>query len=234
LVSTAVLRKCSADVIDTGYHFRPDRHHDHRTGTAGVRTDVADDLGPESEDFALGIEREFRVIDLVAAVIAGEKLLTAAGAPVHRPLELACRPGADDVFRIKLGLHAKAAAYIADANAHLVLRHLEAGLRQRLLQPGGVLATRAQSDAAGLGIEFPDAAARLHAHRHQTLVVERKPGDMLGLREGRIAFVFFAELGLGGDVARRIRPQLRRTRRGCRLDCHDRRQFLVLDQHLPL
>ena len=134
-------------VIDAGDHLRADRDHDDRAGTAGMRADIADDFHAQAENLAVGIEGQFGLVDLVAAVIAGQELLAAAGAPVHRALELARRPGADHVFRIQLGLHAETTADIADDDAHLFLRDFKNSIRQRIPQSGGILATGPQRHA---------------------------------------------------------------------------------------
>ena len=58
----------------------------------------------------------------VAAVRCREELLAAVGLPVHRPAERARGVGDDDVFRVDAGLHAEAAADVADEDVDLLLR----------------------------------------------------------------------------------------------------------------
>jgi hypothetical protein len=197
-----------------------------------VRTDVAGNAHPQPEDLAVGIQRQFGMVDLVAAVVACEKLLGAAGAPVHRPAELARGIGADHVFRVELGFHAESAADIADPNPDLLQRQLQHPLGQCLLQAGRVLAAGMQGDAVGLCVVLADAAARFHADRHQPLVVQIDSRDMLGFGERRIAGLGVAKLRLRRDIARRLVPDERRAGRGGRLDGDHARQLLVLDHHL--
>ncbi len=161
------------NVIYAGDHLRTHGDYDDGARTAGVGADVADDVDAQTEDLAVSIEGKLSVVDLVATVIAPEEFLAAARAPVHRALEFARGPGADDVFGIQLRLHAETAADIAHDDTHALHRYLQAGFRQGLLQSRRILATGAQGHASTAGIEFGNAAARFHAHRHEPLVVQR-------------------------------------------------------------
>src|SRR5258708_11667975 len=165
------------NVVHAGDHLRTDGDYDYGARTAGMRTDVADDIDAQAENLAFGIEGELGMVDLVAAVIAAKKLLAAAPAPVHPELDLPRRPRPRHRFRISLGPHHATAADVTHDDAYILHRYLQAGLRQRLLQTGRILATGAQRNASASGVELGNAAARLHADRPQPLVVAGPPGN---------------------------------------------------------
>ena len=184
---------------------------------------AAFDFHAKSQYLAIGVKRELGAAALVASVVARQELLAARGSPVNRSLKFARGVGTDTVFRIKLGFHAEAAANITDANPHLIFRSFQYRIGERVLQAGRILATGPERDAPAFLVKIADAAARLHCHRHQPLIMQRQPGHVFRPGKTGIGFVFLAELRLGGNIARRTGPDLRRILRFRLCDRHDSR-----------
>ena len=117
------------NVIHTGDYFRTNRNNDDRTRSVCVGANAADNFHAHSENFPVGGERNLSMIDLVAAVVAGQKLLAARRAPMHRALELARSIGTNTVFSVELGLHTKAATNVTYAYPHFFFRNFQNGIR---------------------------------------------------------------------------------------------------------
>ena len=89
-----------------------------------------------------------------------------------------------------------------------------------------------EREVVGAGIVFADRGARLDRIRHQAVVDEIEPGDVLcGLERGLDRFGI-AEVPLIDRVARRDLVDLRRALRLRLAGIGDRRQHLVIDLDL--
>ena len=163
----------------------------------------------------------------VAPMRGRQELLDALGAPLERPLQLARAEREHDVLGIEPGLHAEAAADVADQHAHLVVRDAEHIVAQRVAQAGRRLAAHAQRDATARGVVAREQRARLDRARREPLVDEVERDHVRGVRErlGRRGNVAVADFR--GDVVRRRRPHQRRARRDGGAGVDDARQRLV-------
>ncbi len=82
-------------------------------------------LRAQRQDLAAVVEREFAVVDHLAAVGVVHHALGARGDPLHRAAELLRRPHDEKIVGIGAALEAEAAADVRRDDADLVLRHME-------------------------------------------------------------------------------------------------------------
>ena len=116
----------------------------------------------QADDLAVGVEREFGVGDVVAAVRVGQERLGAVGGPFDRAVDLLGRPDADRLLGVDEDLRAEAAADVGRDDAQLVLgRDADEG-RQHEPRDMRVLARRVERQRVGAGIVVADRRARLH------------------------------------------------------------------------
>lgn len=199
-------------------------------GAGGVGADVGQRVDAQREDLAVGIERELSMRGHIAPVRGRQEFLAAVGHPFHRALQhmRAVRDG--DVFRVGAGLHAEAAADIADHHAHLLLRQAD-GVAHRAAHARRHLGAHADAEAARAFLDVGQHHARLDRERHHTLVDDVERHHVHRLREGGGRGVYAAVARLRGDVAGRLVEDLGRARcrRGREVDHH--RQFLVVHEH---
>ena len=89
-------------------------------GAAGgeVGAKIGDGGDVQREEIALGIQRQARARDVVAALRGGDEILGALADPFHRAAEMARRPEQHHPFRVQRVLHAEPAADIGAGDAH--------------------------------------------------------------------------------------------------------------------
>ena len=168
----------------------------------------------QAGDLAVAVERHLRLGDVVAAVGVGDEAFRALAGPLHRPVELARRPQANDLFRIDENLRAKTAADIGRDDAQLMLRrHADEGGNDEARHVR-ILRRVPQSQMAARGIVFGQRRARLHGVRHQPVVDEFEFCDVLGVLErrvgrGRVADVPIVDGVVGRAVVNERRAFLR-------------------------
>src|SRR6516165_5800743 len=97
--------------------------------------------GPaQRENAAVCGERQFGLFDdLIAAVGVAEERLAAGRDPLDWPADAPRRPDDDGLLRVKLALHAEAAADIAGNDADAAFRHVQNLMRQRMADAVDVL-----------------------------------------------------------------------------------------------
>ena len=71
------------------------------------------------------VEREFAVIDHLAAMVVVEHALAAGRDPFHRPAQLARRPQRQHIVREWSALEAEAAADVGRDDTDVVFRHMQ-------------------------------------------------------------------------------------------------------------
>ena len=196
--------------VDRGHDLGPEHQRNHRGRPDCMAAEVCEHARAQGEDSALRVERERGSEVLVAAHVCGEKVLAAIGAPAHRAGELLRRVRDQRILRHEAGLHAEAAADLADHDAEKVRLRTERGAEQ-IASTRGLL---------GLGIErgasvlvHGDRRPRLERECHQPLVVQADLDDVRRLPDGRVDRSGIAVACLGRDVAGRVLPKLRRVRR---------------------
>ncbi len=169
------------DVVDAGQHPGADQQLDRDAGAGRISADVGQRVAAQREDAAVGIEREFHLRLDVAPVRGGREVFAALGRPFDRPLQVPGRMGHHHVFRIDAGLHAEAAAHVADRDADLF--GLQPQRRaDRRAHTGRHLRADADGEALGRGrcacllrLDAGQHRARLQRQRDHALVhqVER-------------------------------------------------------------
>ena len=165
----------------------------------------------------------------IAPVRRRQELLDPLGRPFHRALQLARGVGRDDVLGVETGLHAEAAADIANDDAHLLRRDAEHRAAERIACPGGHLAGEAQRQPIARRVVAGERAARLHRRWRQPLIDEVERDDMGGGFEGGIGRGSVAVPHLRHDIASRRRPDERRAGSGRLRHIGYDRQLLELD-----
>ena len=210
--------------VEIGRHRRREGRH--------VGAEIGDGLRAQAGDLAFGVERHLGMGDVVAAVRVGEEGFGAIRIPLHRPVHLARRPEADDLFRIDEDLRAEAAADVRRDHAQLVLRrHADEG-RDHEARDVRVLRRVPQRQRVVAGIVIGERGARLDRVRHQAVVDDVELGDVLGARERRLGRLLVAEMPLVDRVVRRDVMDQRRALRLRLRRIGDRGQHLVIDVDL--
>ncbi len=95
-----------------------------------------------------------------------------------------------------------------------------------------VLAGRIEDVLAGRAVELADRGARLHRIRHEAVVNQVELDDPGRLADRGLDRGGIAEMPVVADIARRLRPDLRRARLQRRDDFDDRRLDGVIDGDL--
>jgi hypothetical protein len=219
------------DVVDAGRHPRPDEQLDDHAHRHRVAADVGIGARAQREHLAVGVERELGLGDQVTAMRRGAEFLQPLRAPLHRPAQRARRVRNDDVFRVQAGLHAEAAADIADAHAHLLLD--QAGQRggDAVAHRRGHLAGQRDGEPPAGRVGLGEHDTRLHRGRRQALVDDVQRHHVRRALERRIGRGGVAVLHFRGDVVRRLLAQHRRAGADGLQRVGDRGQVLEVDHH---
>ena len=145
---------------------------------------------------------------------------------------LARRPGDDGLLGVMVDLAAEAAAHVRRHHAQLVLGQMQHEGAHQQPDHMRVLAGGGQRVLAGAALELADGGARLHRVRHQAVVEQVEPDDVLGARERGIGRGLVADVPVVADVAGRV--VMHRDRVGFERLPHmrDGRQRLDLDVQL--
>ena len=138
--------------------------------------------------------------DLVAAVIIAGKGVGARRHPFHRAAAAARGPQHQRVFRIGVGLHAKAAADVRRDDA-------EFRFRQTKHVTGELGAHRVRRLRAGVervavfgAIVIADRRARLHGVRREAVVLEPQRHEMRGLRKRGLGRLLVADASVNDTL----------------------------------
>ena len=222
----ADLQAHAGDVVDAGADPRPDDQRNGQRRVGGIGTHIGQRAHTQRQHLAARIQRQFGMADLAAAMRGGQEVLHPLGLPLHRALELQRRVAEHDVFRVDAGLHAEAAAHVADQHAHGVLGEAGKGVNQTKTNAAGHLAAQTQRQAALFDIG--QHAARLHRHRRHALVDDVQRHAVRGSGKRGFGGLGVAMLHLGRDVVRRGRPHSRCAGRGGAQRVADRRQVFVV------
>ena len=187
-------------------------------------------LRAQRQDLAVLVERELGMRDVVAAMRVGHEGFGTLRRPLHRPVHLARRPQADDLFRIDEDLGAEAAADVGRDHAQFVLGRDADESRDDQPRHVRILRRVPEREVIGAGIVFGQRHARLDRVRHQAVVDDVELGDVLGGGEGRVHRLGVAERPFIDRVLGRHLVDLR-AGLGLGRIAH-RRQHFVVDLHL--
>ena len=199
------------DIVDAGRDPGADQQLDRDADVRRVAADVGDAAHAQRQHLALRVERQLGTARDVAAVDRGQELLDPLGAPLDRALERPRRPSDGDVLGVGTGLHAEAAADVADKHPHPPGAQARQRVRDRVAHAGGHLAAQANHQPPGAFLDRGVDAARLERARRQPLVVD-VDDDVVGRgceRRRRLRGIAVAHLG--GDVVGRGVAQLWRA-----------------------
>ncbi len=198
-------------IVDAGLHERPQHQRNDIGRTAGVSPGAADRAHAIGQHAALGIEREFAGRCQVAAVGAANEFVGAVAAPADLLAELGGGIGHYAVFRIEVGLLAKAAADVADQHANAFLRPLQHGFGQHVAGRARRLRLDMKRQPPGFLVDLGDRRAWLHRRRHQALADKIERDFMRRARERLFHLGSIAIAHGGHDVVVRLGPYHRRA-----------------------
>src|SRR5271156_2654002 len=86
-----------------------------------IRADARQHVHSYAKKFAVFVQRQLDIADIVAPMLVGHDDLGSFAAPFHRPVELFRSPQHETVIEVLPSLGAEAAADIVDDDAHLTL-----------------------------------------------------------------------------------------------------------------
>ena len=181
-----------------------------RCHAGDVGAEIAVALQTHRQKPAFGIERQFGVNELRAAVAVGEEAGRALVGPLHGAAQRLRRVQDAGVFGIADVLHAEGAADISAQDANLVVRHVE-DFRQRHLVAGDALRRYLQREAFGRLVEGSERHARLHRHHGDTGVDDVEFGYMRRSGKRRVDLGRIAIVIIERDVIRDVIIELRRA-----------------------
>ena len=92
VITQVILRSTNGHVVGAGRHLRPDEQRDDDAGAPTDRRRHWRRPPCAGQDPAVLVERQRRLVELVAAGGRGGELLAALGAPLHGPLQHLGRP----------------------------------------------------------------------------------------------------------------------------------------------
>ena len=136
-------------------------HRRHRAAKRHEGAEIAEAADAHAEEFAVLIERQRRVDDVVAGVVVADMRLVAGAGPFHRPADAARRPQHQDDFRIDRAAQAVGAADVAGDQPKLRLRNFHRGFGDGVAEQPRPLEAAMQRVAAGAAVVFAGDAARL-------------------------------------------------------------------------
>src|SRR5207253_4636817 len=122
-------------------------------------------LNPKAEEFAVLVERQLGVADIVASVLVGLNGFTAFTRPFDRPAQFLRREQYQPMLGILPALGAEPAADIAGDDPDLAFRDLENASGERLTHPVRVLHVGVEREAVLARVPYADRPARLHEMR---------------------------------------------------------------------
>ena len=142
-----------------------------------------------------------------------------------------------DIFGMGRALHAERAADVVGEHAQFLRLDVH-GVRELAAHIGNALRRTAQGELLAGGIVARGRAARLERGDHQPLVDEFDAHDMGGVLERMVERRLLLAVGIGrrgpveGDIAGRLRPELRRAGRDGGARIGYRGQRLIVDRDL--
>ena len=195
-----------------------------------MRADIAEIVGPQRQEAAVGVERQLGGHREIAAHIVGDEGLVALGGPFHRPPDLARAPDHQREFGKEAVARAEIAADLVGDDAHRFERHAQ-DRRDLLLLAHDAAGAGVERVASGRRVVDADGGARLHRHAGDAIDPGVEPRHVGGAREGCVGRLGVADLGVDHDVGQVV-VEPRRVFLDRRRRVGHRRQRLVVDDHL--
>ena len=204
------------DVVHAGQAAAEAQARNRRADRAEIGAEVGGVADAQRQEAPALVKRQLRLGIVVARLVVAEERLGAAGHPMDRPAELFRAEHQREVFRIGPGLEAEGAADVLGQHPQPLLRHFEDD-GDIVAQDARALRADAQRILVVRRIIACGGAARLHRGDRDALIGHRNARDEFGGLEDRVDL---ARIGLGiggksgpvdGQVARRLRPDLRRA-----------------------
>ncbi len=179
-----------------------------------IGAEIGVGAGTEADEFAVRIERELGLGDVVAAMLVRQQALATLADPFHRRAGELGGETAENVFGVEPTLHPETAADILGDHADFRLRYLEDVGREKAAELVRALRGAAQGQALVAGVVVGDRAARLHGVGGEPVDHHSVLDDVEGTREGGIGRRLVAGLVHEGEVVRAFVV----NRAGARLD----------------
>ncbi len=186
------------DVVDAGRHADAEPRDIGREAVQ-VGAHVGDDVDLQTDEAVVGVEREPRGRDVVAALAVGKEMLGTVRHPVDRLAGALGRHGRERVFAVGEELGAEAAADVVGDDTHALGRQLHHHAADDVADHVAALAAERQGIA--IAVVFGDDAAGVHVVCHQPLIDDGRFDHARGLREGAPGGGGVARLGFEGEIA---------------------------------
>ncbi len=164
--ATEVVR--DREVIDAGVEERAEQRHAGRHQLQ-IRTHVGQQADAHRGELALGVGREFDVLDLATAVDRGHRVLAALLVPAHRHGVLARQCDTQQLLGVDVELAAEATTDCGGNDPHVLLGDAE-GECSHDLEDVRDLRRRVQRHVAAERLWHGGTRPRFHEHRQQPLL----------------------------------------------------------------
>ena len=211
-------------------HARVQQRRRDRPEIGDVGAEIGERAHAQAQEAPVRVQRQCRTGHMVARLGVAEEALGPAAQPTHRPPQPARGPGHQDLLGVGKILHAEAAAEIVGENPQALLPDPENAGDDGACAVH-MLAVDVEGVALGLRVVDAERAARLDGVHDQAVVDQLDLHRMGRGREGRLRGRPVAVLPDAGEVARRLRPELGRTRLPRLRRVHHRRQRRVVHVH---
>ncbi len=193
-----------------------------------IGADVAQVRAAQRQERPARVERQFGLADEIAALVIAEESFAALARPFHRAADFFRSPHQHGMLRKHRILGAEIAADVAGNDADGLEGNVE-DFRDLALLPNHAAAAGVKRVALGRGVETADSGARFHRHAGDALNPSAQRDDVGGAGKGSVRRRSIAHLGIKADIRRRVVPQARRARIGCRGRVGHRGQCFVFD-----
>ena len=176
-----------------------------------IGAQVRDDVDPERQKTALGVERHLGGGHVVAPLRVADKMFGPVGLPPNRLAKPARGFENQGIFPIEKDSRAEAAADVVGQDPQVCRRDLQ-HLCKNVAKRVHALAAEMQRQSAACGVERPHRSTRLHVVRDDARIDDLYLHRMRGLREDLVGFRLVADMRVEGDVARGAGKDLNRAR----------------------
>ena len=196
-------------------------------GIDRIGPDIADRLGLERQDAAIGVEPELGLDDLVETVTGRRDVFEPRSGPAHRAAEMARQHGAEDFLRVQRRLAAEPAADLRGDDADARPRHVQQVRKEVADDPRHLRRSR-QRDRTPPAVPLGEIGARFH--RRRRLAVKPEPAaDPYRRFRHRRRSIAAGEFADGQHIRAGLVVQQRRVLRGGGLGVDKRGKRLEVD-----
>ncbi len=166
-------------------------------------------MGAKSDNLATGINSQFSLRYMIAAVRVGEKTFRAFCGPFDRAADVLGGPDANHLFRVDKDFGPKTTTNVRCDHTKLMLRCQPVKSRNDQPCDVRVLACCIKRIALRARVISPNRSTRLHGIWNEPVVDNIKPRDVSGAFECGVRLGFVAEAPIEDAVVRRLIMHLR-------------------------